>query len=61
MNNLSLDEKYKEKGFHSFSSAWSVLKDAEKSHVFSLAEEYKQFLDKGKIERECVEQIVATA
>jgi aspartyl aminopeptidase len=61
VNNLSLDEKYKEKGFHSFSSAWSVLKDAEKSHVFSLAEEYKQFLDKGKIERECVEQIVATA
>ncbi len=61
MSNRDIEAKYREKGFYSFSSAWEKLQEEEKKQVFALAEDYKHFLDNGKIERECVEQIVSMA
>jgi hypothetical protein len=61
LSNRDIEAKYREKGFYSFSSAWEKLQEEEKKQVFALAEDYKHFLDNGKIERECVEQIVSMA
>ncbi|SKC64073.1 aminopeptidase [Maledivibacter halophilus] len=43
---------------HEFKSAWEEINEEEKKHVFELSDEYKNFLDNGKTERECVEQII---
>ncbi|WMI72284.1 aminopeptidase [Aminobacterium sp. MB27-C1] len=61
MKNRDVEAKYREKGFYSFSSAWEKIQEEERKQVFALAEDYKLFLDNGKIERECVEQIVSMA
>ena len=41
-----------------FQNAWEQLKDGELEKVFDLSEDYKQFVDKGKTERECADEIV---
>ncbi|MCD1146889.1 aminopeptidase [Peptoniphilus sp. KCTC 25270] len=40
-------------------SVWEIIDEKEREHLFSYNEEYKEFLDKGKTEREVVEYIIA--
>ncbi len=44
-----------------FHNAWERLKEGELENVFGLSEDYKLFLDKGKIERECTDEIIKQA
>ncbi|BEP28957.1 aminopeptidase [Helicovermis profundi] len=57
-------ENYKElekKLSHSFKNAWEELKEGEMEEVFVYGELYKKFLDTGKTERECVDDIILRA
>ncbi len=42
-------------------SLWTTLTDDEREALFAYGERYKDFLDKGKTERECAEEIVTRA
>jgi len=44
-----------------FKNAWEELSEEENKLVFDIAEEYKNFLDKGKTERECTFEIIKAA
>ncbi|SHJ81185.1 aminopeptidase [Paramaledivibacter caminithermalis] len=44
-----------------FQNAWEGLNEGEKKSIFSFADEYRDFLDNGKTERECVDEIVKIA
>lgn len=44
-----------------FHNAWEQLKDGELDQVFEFGEEYKKFMDLGKTERECVDEIIKRA
>ncbi len=59
-----MDVNYKEiknKITYEFKNAWEEIKDDEKKDVFDFANEYKVFLDIGKTERECAEEIIKIA
>ncbi len=40
---------------------WEVIDNEEKDKIFQVSEEYKDFLDKGKTEREAAEEIIRLA
>ena len=42
-------------------NAWLSYKEAEETEMEKLARAYREFLDKGKTERECVAEIVKEA
>ena len=42
-------------------NAWLSYKEAEETEMEKLAKAYREFLDKGKTERECVAEIVKEA
>lgn len=42
-------------------NAWLSYKEAEEAEMEKLAKAYREFLDKGKTERECVTEIVKEA
>ncbi|MDK2799934.1 MAG: hypothetical protein PWP27_918 [Clostridiales bacterium] len=42
-------------------NGWDVITDEEKRQVFNFNEAYKDFLDKGKTERECIQEIIKLA
>ncbi|WP_420829634.1 aminopeptidase [Crassaminicella indica] len=44
-----------------FKNGWEQIDQAQQKEVFKLSEEYKTFLDKGKTERECVDEIIKQA
>lgn len=44
-----------------FKNGWEKIDEAEKKEVFTFNQGYKFFLNKGKTERECVEEIIAKA
>ncbi len=44
-----------------FNNAWELLKDDEQVKVFEFGEEYKTFMDNGKTERECTDEIIKYA
>ena len=46
---------------HKWDNVWEVLGDKEKDRVFEINEEYKDFLDKGKTEREAAREIIRVA
>lgn len=46
---------------HKWKNVWENIDDDEKEKVFELGEEYKNFLDKGKTEREATDEIVKAA
>ncbi|MGB3368731.1 MAG: aminopeptidase [Acidaminobacteraceae bacterium] len=54
-------EVLKEKVSHDFKNAWEELKEGEKELVFSYSDDYKNFLDAGKTERECTDEIIRLA
>ncbi|OHW62482.1 putative M18 family aminopeptidase 1 [Andreesenia angusta] len=50
-----------EKLLHSWGYVWDTISEEEKTEVFELGERYKEFLDSGKTERECTEEIIERA
>lgn len=46
---------------HKQPSTWTDLSEAERTALFDYGDRYKNFLDKGKTERECTQEIVARA
>lgn len=46
---------------YNFKNAWEEMNEAEQKSVFHFSDEYKTFLDNGKTERECVDEIVKNA
>ncbi len=50
-------EEKKSKFAYEKKSAWLTIPEAEKNNVFKFAEEYKDFINNGKTERECVNYI----
>ncbi|MCT4621286.1 MAG: aminopeptidase [Marinisporobacter sp.] len=44
-----------------FKNGWEIVKEEEKKAVYALSETYKSFLDQGKTERECAEEIIKQA
>lgn len=51
------DKLLQRKLLKEFKSAWELLDEGEKEKVFSFSEGYKNFMDRGKTERECVQEI----
>jgi aspartyl aminopeptidase len=59
-----MDMKFKEiheRVTYKFKNVWEEISEAEKQATFDLSDEYKNFLDNGKTERECVDEIVKVA
>ncbi|KAB3532866.1 aminopeptidase [Alkaliphilus pronyensis] len=54
-------KKLQEKLTKEFKNAWEQIKDGEIEEVFSFGEAYKGFMNNGKTERECVDEIVRLA
>lgn len=46
---------------HTYKNVWSEIDEKETKQVFDLSEEYKKFLDTGKTERECANEILRYA
>ncbi|MFT9498051.1 aminopeptidase [Anaerosolibacter sp.] len=46
---------------YEFKNAWDCLTEQDKHMVYRLNEEYKNFLDSGKTERECIDEIISMA
>ena len=46
---------------HTFKNVWENADEAQTKEIFSLNDEYKKFLDRGKTERECARDIVKMA
>jgi len=50
-------KELKEKVGHTFKNAWEAVDEKEKEIVMNFSDEYRGFLDRGKTERECAEDI----
>ncbi len=61
MTEKTSGKKLKEELSKKFNNAWEALKDGELEQVFEFSESYKDFMDKGKTERECVDEIIKQA
>lgn len=61
MANKSEGKKLQEKLTHKWKNVWETLDKGEKEKVFAINEEYKDFLDKGKTEREAAKEIIKQA
>ena len=58
---LLMAKKENGKMLFEFQNAWDTIKANEVDSVFEFNEQYKEFLDKGKTERECVNEIIRLA
>ncbi len=54
-------KELQEKLSHKWDNVWEVSDNKEIEKIFDVNEEYKEFLDKGKTEREAAEEIINTA
>ncbi|WP_129596500.1 aminopeptidase [Anaerophilus nitritogenes] len=45
----------------SFQKGWEIIDKKKKERVFEFCQDYKQFLDRGKTERKCVEEMIKKA
>ncbi|MDU5079752.1 aminopeptidase [Tissierella carlieri] len=61
MTNKSEGKKLQEKLTHKWKNVWETLDSSEKEKIFDINEEYKDFLDKGKTEREAAMEIIKVA
>jgi aspartyl aminopeptidase len=61
MSKKSKDEILQDNLTHEYKNAWTELDDSQTKDVFTFADEYKKFLDRGKIERECTLDILKYA
>ncbi|WP_353093847.1 aminopeptidase [Tissierella praeacuta] len=58
MDNKSKGKKLQETLTHKWRNVWETLDSSEKEAAFAINEEYKDFLDKGKTEREAAREII---
>lgn len=56
-----IGKKLQEQLTKKFHNAWEQLKDGELERVFEFGETYKYFMDRGKTERECTDEIIKQA
>lgn len=61
MTEKSFEKELQDKLVKKFNNAWEQLKPGELEQVFEFGESYKHFMDMGKTERECVDEIVKNA
>lgn len=61
MTNKSEGKKLQESLTHKWRNVWETLASDEREKVFAINEEYKDFLDKGKTEREAASEIIRIA
>ena len=61
MAEKSLEKELQDQLVKKFNNAWEQLKPGELERVFEFGESYKHFMDMGKTERECVDEIVKNA
>lgn len=61
MDNISVGRKLQERLSHKWRNVWEVLDDSKRKEVLDLSEEYKDFLDKSKTEREGTKEIIKLA
>lgn len=61
MTNKSEGKKLQERLTHKWRNVWETLDSSEEEKVFAINEEYKNFLDKGKTEREAAIEIIRVA
>ena len=61
MDNKLSGKELQEKLTHKWKNVWEALDNDEREKAFAINEEYKDFLDKGKTEREAAEQIIKVA
>ncbi|MGF7056535.1 aminopeptidase [Brassicibacter mesophilus] len=61
MTEKSEGKKLQENLTHKWVNAWERLEGPEREKVFSICQEYKDFLDKGKTERESADEIIRIA
>lgn len=61
MEEKTTGSKLQEQLTKKFNNAWEALKGGELEQVFDFSESYKDFMDKGKTERECVNEIIKQA
>ncbi|NLJ98289.1 MAG: aminopeptidase [Tissierellia bacterium] len=54
-------KKLQKKLAHEWKNAWEVMDEKEEEKTFQIAKEYKEFLDKGKTEREAASEIIRIA
>lgn len=54
-------KKLQEKLTHKWKNVWETMDNKERDKVFAINEEYKDFLDKGKTEREAAREIIRVA
>lgn len=54
-------KKLQKKLAHEWKNAWEVIDEKEEEKTFQIAKEYKEFLDKGKTEREAASEIIRIA
>jgi len=61
MTEKMIGKQLQQKLSKKFHNAWEQLKDGELKKVFEFGEDYKCFMDRGKTERECVDEIIKEA
>ncbi|MGN9165812.1 aminopeptidase [Tissierellaceae bacterium HCP3S3_D8] len=61
MENRSKGKELQETLTHSWKNVWEVIDNEERKKIFTINEEYKDFLDRCKTEREGVEEIIRLA
>ncbi len=61
MTNKSEGKKLQESLTHKWRNVWETLTSDEREKVFAINEEYKDFLDKGKTEREAASEVIRIA
>ena len=61
MDNKSKGKELQENLTHKWENVWEVIDNEEREKVFKISEEYKDFLDKGKTEREAAEEVIRLA
>lgn len=58
---MSESKTLQERLTHKWDNVWEKVSQSDKEEIFSLGEEYKEFLDKGKTERESAVEIIRIA
>lgn len=61
MENKSKGKKLQDSLTHKWKNAWETLNNKERERVFAVNDEYKDFLDKGKTERESAKEVIRQA
>ncbi len=61
LQEMSTTEVQQKKVTYEFKNAWDGLTIEDRNKVYQLCDQYKIFLDRGKTERECIDEIISMA